>query len=79
MVEMVPLPNSDCRSTPYSDRLHNFSVTISRCYKDVYVNSVFPHTARLWNSLTVEFFPLASDLNGFKSRVVRYFSYLDSF
>ena len=25
----------------YSDRLHDFSVTIPRCYKDVYVNSFF--------------------------------------
>ena len=26
----------------YSDRLHDFSGTIHRCYKDVYVNSFFP-------------------------------------
>ena len=42
MVEVVPLPYS----TRYSDRLHNFSVTIPRCYKDVYVNSFFPCTTR---------------------------------
>ena len=29
------------RSTRYPDRLHGFSVTIPRCYKDVYVNSFF--------------------------------------
>ena len=29
----------------YSDRFHDFSVTISRCYKSVYVNSFFPRTA----------------------------------
>ena len=29
----------------YSDRFHDFSVTISRCYKGVYVNSFFPRTA----------------------------------
>ena len=28
-------------------RLHEYSVTILRCYKDVYVNSFFPCTARL--------------------------------
>ena len=29
------------RSTRYSDRLHDFSVIIPRCYKNVYVNSFF--------------------------------------
>ena len=28
----------------YSDRLHDFSVAIPRCYKDVYVSSFFPGT-----------------------------------
>ena len=27
--------------TRFSDRLHDLSVTIPRCYKDVYVNSFF--------------------------------------
>ena len=30
--ELVPLPYSRGRSTHYSDRLHDFSVTIPRCY-----------------------------------------------
>ena len=51
LAELVPLPYSRGRSTRYSDRLHDFSVTILRCYKDVYVNSFFPRTTRLWNSL----------------------------
>ena len=51
---LVSLPYSLGRSTRYSDRLHGFSVTIPRCYKDVYVNSFFPCTARLWNSLHIE-------------------------
>ena len=46
-----------------------FSVTIPRCCKDVYVNSFFPPTARLWNSLRIECFPLTYDLSGFKSRI----------
>ena len=33
-----------------------FFVIIHRCYKNVYVNSFFPHTARLWNSLPAECF-----------------------
>ena len=52
--QLVPLPYSGGRSTRYSDRLHDFSVTIPRCYKNVYVNSFFPRTARLWNSLLIE-------------------------
>ena len=71
LAQMVPLPYSRGRSTRYSDRLHNISVTIPRCYKDVYVNSFFPRTARRWNTLPVECFPLTYDLNGFKSRINR--------
>ena len=35
LVHLVPLPFSRGRSTCYSDRFHDFSVTIPRCYKDV--------------------------------------------
>ena len=45
LAQLVPLPYSRRRSAHYSDRFHDFSVTIPRCYKDVYVNSFFPHTA----------------------------------
>ena len=38
LAQQVPLPFSQGRSTRY-DRLHDFSVTISRCYNNVYVNS----------------------------------------
>ena len=72
LAQLVPLPYSRGRSTRYSDRLHDFSVTIPRCYKDVYVNSFFPCTARLWNYLLVECFSLTYDLNGFKSRIDRH-------
>ena len=53
------------RSSCYSDRLQDFSVKISKCYKDVYINSFFPRTARLWNFLPEECFLLTHDLNGF--------------
>ena len=79
MAQLVPLPFSQGRSTHYSDRLLDFSVTISRCYKDVYVNSFFPCTARLWNSLPIECFPLTYVLSGFKSRINRYLSTVGSF
>ena len=79
LAQLVPLPYSRGRSTRYSDRLHDFSVTIPRCYKDVYVNSFFPRTARLWNSLPIECFPLTYDLRGFKSRINRYLLTVGSF
>ena len=56
LAQLVLLPFSRGRSTR-SDRLHDFSVTIPS-YKDVYVNSSFPRTAILWNSLPIECFPL---------------------
>ena len=56
-----------------------FFVTIPRCYKDVYVNSFFPHTARLWSSLPIVCFPLTYDLSGFKSRINRYLLTVGSF
>ena len=64
--EHVPLTYSRGRSTRYSDRLHDFSVSIPRCYRDVYVNSFFPRIAKLWNSLLIECFPLVFDLSGLK-------------
>ena len=60
LAQLVPRPYSRERSTRYSDRLHDFSVTIPGCYKDVYVNSLFPRTARLWNSLPIECVPVGS-------------------
>ena len=51
MAELVPPPYSRGGSTFHSDRLHDFSVTVPRCYKDVCVNSFFPRKAKLWNYL----------------------------
>ena len=48
-------------------------VTIPTCYDDVYVSSFLTSTARLWNSLPIEFFPLTYDLSGCKSRINRHF------
>ena len=77
-VQLVPLRHSRVRPTRYS-RLHDFSVTIPRCYKDVYVKSFFPGTARFWNSLLIEYFLLMYDLNGFKSRINRHLLSVGSF
>ena len=67
------------RCSCYSDRLHNFSVTIPSCYKDVYVNSFFTCTAKLWNSLPIECFPLTYELSGFKFRINRHVLTVGSF
>ena len=77
--QLVPFPYSWGRSTRYSDSLHDFSVTISRCYKDVYVNSFFPSIARLWNSLPLDCFPLTFGINGLKSRIKRHILTVGSF
>ena len=46
-------------------------VNIPRCDNDVYVKSFFPHTARLYDSLPIECFPLTYNLSGFMSRIKR--------
>ena len=53
LVELVPLPYFQGSSTHYSDGLHVFSVTMPRYYKDIYVKSLFPYTARLQNSMPI--------------------------
>ena len=79
LAQLVLLPFCRGRSTCYSDRLHDFSLTIPRCYKDVYVNSFFPRTAKLWNSLPIECFSLTYDLSGFKFRINRHLLTVGSF
>ena len=74
--QLVPLPYSRGRSTRL---LHDFSVTITRCCKDVYINSFFPRTARIWNSLPTECFSLTYDRSGFKSTMNRYLLTVGSF
>ena len=79
LAQLFPLPFSQGRSTRYSDRLHDFSVTFPRCYKDVYVNGFFPRTAKHWNSLPIECFPLTYDLSGFKSGINKHLLTVGSF
>ena len=76
LAQLVPLPFFRGRPTHYSDRLHDFSVTIPRCYKDVYVDSFVPW---IWNSLPIEWLPLTHNLNGFKSRINRHLLTVGSF
>ena len=79
LAQLVPIPFSQGWSTRYSDRLSVFSVTIPRCYKDVYVNNFFPRTAGPWNSLPIECFPFTYDLSGFKSVINRHLLIAGSF
>ena len=72
LAKLVQLPFSRGKSTRYSDILHDFSVTIPRCYMDVYVNSFLPRTARPWDFLLIECFPLIYNLNGFKPGINRH-------
>ena len=72
LAELFPLPYSRDRSTRYSNRMQEISVTIPRCYEDVFINSFFLRTAILWNFLPAECFSLYYDLNGFKSKVNRH-------
>ena len=62
LAQLVPLPFSQGRSTHYSDRLHHLFVTIPKYYKDVYFNSSFPRTGRLWNCLPIACFNIESQL-----------------
>ena len=78
--QLVPLPYSRRRSARYSDSLHDFSVTIPKCYQDVYANSFFPHTTRLLHSPPIACFPLTYDLNGgFMTRINRHLLNVGSF
>ena len=42
LAQLIPLPYFQGRNTSYSDRLHDFSNMIPRCYKDVYVSMSTP-------------------------------------
>ena len=79
LAQLVPLAFSLGRSTRCCDRLHDFFVTIPRSYKDVNVNSFFPGTGRLCNSLPLECFPLTYDFRGFKPRINSYLLTAGSF
>ena len=79
LAQLLPLSYSQGRSTGYCGRFYDSSVTIRRCYKDVYVNSFFPLTARLWNSLPIQCILLTYDLSGFESRINWHFLTLGPF
>ena len=59
----------------YSYRLYDFSVTIPRCYEDVYASVSF--IAQLDSAILC--FVLTSDLSCFKSRIKRHLLFVGSF
>ena len=76
LADLVPLVPSRDMPNCFSNSLNKFSDSIPICYKNFYVNSFFLRTARLWNSLSAEWFTWSYDLNDFKSRVKRQLSFL---
>ena len=73
LAQLVQLPFSRGRSTRYSDRLHNFSVTFPRSYK-MSMSTVY-FLVQLDQALefsAYKCFPLSNDLNGFKPRINRH-------
>ena len=62
LAQLVPLPQSLDSYIRYSNRLHDFPVTIPRCYS---FSSFSFITARVGNSLPAECFPLTYALNFF--------------
>ena len=76
LADLVPVPHPRTRATRYSEGLHDFAVSIPRLCKGVYANSFFPRTAKIWNSLPADCFPLTYDLNQFKSNVNKYLATL---
>ena len=72
--ELVPHLYVRCRSTHYSKRLLDFSVTIPRCY-----SRFFLRTTTFWNHLPAECFPMTYDLNDSKFRVKVFVSFFVPF
>ena len=69
LAQLVPLTYSWGRSTPYSDRLHDFLsslLDVTRMFMST-VSQQFMSTVyvnRLWDSLSIEPFHLPNDVNG---------------
>ena len=60
----------DLNGSKFRANVPGGKIKLSRCYKDVYLNSFY---SKIWDFLSAskESFPLIYDLNGFKSRVYK--------
>ena len=70
--EWIPLPHARSRSTPFSDRLYHFHVTISRCCKDLSTVSFLAQLDSGYLCLQNAF----HELNGFSPRVNEHILFL---
>ena len=75
LANCMPLPFSRPCCTRHSTSSHPYSVHLHNARVNLYLHSFIPYTGKLWNSLPLSVFPLAYDLNFFKRRVSRHFSY----
>ena len=66
LAALVPLPRSRGRSACLSDRLHDFSVTTTKCYEDSHAISPPRITPATRNSLVSVCPTLTDDVNCFK-------------
>ena len=73
--EWIPLPHARSRSTPFSDRLYHFHVTISRCCKDLSTVSFLAQLDSGYLCLQNAF----HELNGLSPRVNEHILFLGSF
>ena len=71
LAELTPFPLTLSRSTRLAHRQHHFVVSIPIYCKEIYANSFFSRTAKLWNSLPVDCFLLTYNLNHFTRNVSR--------
>ena len=72
--ELTPSLKTFSRTTRLSSAAHSLTIQIPNFHKTFYSSSFFPRTARLWNSLPSDCFPLDYDLQSFKSNVNQYLS-----
>ena len=72
VVDLVPPKHVTVRSTRVSDQMYRHTFNSPMYRTKFYQSSFFPHTAALWNSLTIECFPPDYDLIAFKGRVNKF-------
>ena len=69
--EMVPPRRTFVRNTRFSSNAHPHFLEIETSHQNFHMQSFFPRTATLWNSLPADCFPESYNLVSFKKRVNR--------
>ena len=70
--EMVPPKRTFVRNTRFSSNVHPHFLEVETAHQNFHMQSFFPRTATLWNSLPAHCFPDRYDLFSFKRRVNRF-------